>query len=343
MKSRKLRPARAGGGKKKVPSDVSPSTSLPPLVEGQLRCFLRVTISRVLWTVHKPPSPTSVRLRWWGESSNGTQFFPRDGAQLSQKTIKTTACFPIRCGPKQFTSYLTDMGSLVLEVLTKPDHLPIARAQVAGISRLSLSNPISGFYTLVSPTSDKLGELQVSLNLEPLAEAYDSSSSGPPTDVSLEGLQVHTLTVPSQEKSAGSSGANTPRCDAVAVMGLPFIISHLNGKRLWRIRNAQPLSLVSYVFCSNCPYYYFLFSVILERGNKLRNAMVVSALKCEMDSDPTEICFTSFVSFVCRTFPPPPGTFLENILQTDSPVKQSDVLVSDCSLDNRAVDLLLGR
>lgn len=90
-----------------VPSDVPPSTSLPPLVEGQLRCFLRVTISRVLWTVHKPPPPTFIRLRWWGESSNGTHFFPRDGSQLSQKTIKTTARFPIRCGPKQFTSYLT--------------------------------------------------------------------------------------------------------------------------------------------------------------------------------------------------------------------------------------------
>lgn len=54
------------------------------------------------------------------------------------------------------------MGSLVLEVLTKPDHLPVARAQVAGIARLSLSQPISGFYTLVSPTSEKLGEVQVS-------------------------------------------------------------------------------------------------------------------------------------------------------------------------------------
>lgn len=53
------------------------------------------------------------------------------------------------------------MGALMLEVLTKSDHLPVARAQVAGISRLSLSQPISGFYPLVSPTSEKLGELQV--------------------------------------------------------------------------------------------------------------------------------------------------------------------------------------
>lgn len=54
------------------------------------------------------------------------------------------------------------MGFLVLEVLTKQDHLPIARAQVMGIANVSFSQPISGFYTLMSPTSKKLGELHVS-------------------------------------------------------------------------------------------------------------------------------------------------------------------------------------
>uniref|UniRef100_A0A3B3HP40 C2CD3 N-terminal C2 domain-containing protein n=1 Tax=Oryzias latipes TaxID=8090 RepID=A0A3B3HP40_ORYLA len=161
MKSKKLKPVTPRSSKKKVSSDVSPSTSLPPLVEGQLRCFLCVTISQIIWTVQKAFSPTFIRLRWWGESSDGTHFIPRDGSQLSQKNIKTTARFPVRCGPKQLTSYLTDMGALMLEVLTKSDHLPVARAQVAGISRLSLSQPISGFYPLVSPTSEKLGELQV--------------------------------------------------------------------------------------------------------------------------------------------------------------------------------------
>uniref|UniRef100_A0A8D0CU45 C2 domain containing 3 centriole elongation regulator n=1 Tax=Sander lucioperca TaxID=283035 RepID=A0A8D0CU45_SANLU len=319
MKSRKQRSVKPGGSKKKGKLfDVSPATSLPPLVEGQLRCFLRVIISRVLWTVQKPPSATFVRLRWWGESSNGTHFFPRDGSQPSQKTIKTTARFPIRCGPKQFTSYLTDMSSLVLEVLTKPDHLPIARAQVASISRLSLAHPISGFYTLVSPTSEKLGELQVSLNLEPLTEAYDSSSSGPITDISIEGPQVTTLTVPSQSRSlsacsgkesAGSSSGNTPRFEVIAVVMLLFIIK-----------------------------------LILERGNKLRNAMVVSSLKCDMD------CSIILNFFVCRPFPSPSGMFLQNILHADSTLKHSDnvAVVSDCSLDcpvdmdNRAVDLLLG-
>ncbi|KPP66050.1 C2 domain-containing protein 3-like, partial [Scleropages formosus] len=143
--------------------DVIPSTSLPPLVGGQLRCFLRVTVSRVLWIISKPPLTVIVRLRWWGESSGGTNFFPQSGPE--QGAVRTTARYAIRCGPKQFTSYLTDMGTLVLEALTKPDHFPIGRVQIAGIAQLSLSHSISGFFTLVSPTSEKLGEVQSYKNL----------------------------------------------------------------------------------------------------------------------------------------------------------------------------------
>ncbi|XP_030600293.1 C2 domain-containing protein 3 isoform X2 [Archocentrus centrarchus] len=358
MKSRKQRSARTASNKKKVPSDVSPSTSLPPLVEGQLRCFLRVTIGRVLWTVHKPPAATFIRLRWWGESSDGTYFFPTDGSQLTQKTIKTTARFPIRCGPKQFTSYLTDMGSLVLEVLTKPDHLPVARAQVAGISRLSLSQPISGFYTLVSPTSEKLGELQVSLNLEPLTEAYDSSSSGPHADLSTERQQAATLTLPSQhgsrsadsgKESAGSSGGNTPR-------GKDHLYfqnaqrdkeeAHENQMPITnRSQNSQtavnPLTQPTNE----------LLSVILERGNKLRNAMVKSALKSDSDSalalKDTLLPLPKVDNQPpLKRLPSPSGMFLENILHAD--LADDVVLISDSGLDgpvdmeNRAVDLLLG-
>ncbi|KAI4814903.1 hypothetical protein KUCAC02_005079 [Chaenocephalus aceratus] len=356
MKSRKQRIVRTGGSKKKVPSDVPPATSLPPLVEGQLRCFLRLTISRVLWTVHKPPPATFVRLRWWGESSNGTHFFPRDGSQPSQKTIKTTARFPIRCGPKQFTSYLTDMGSLVLEVLTKPDHLPIARAQVSGISRLSLSHPISGFYTLISPTSDKLGELQVSLNLEPLTEAYDSSSSCPITDISVEGPQVTKLNVPSQTRplSAVSSSGNTPR-------GKDHLyFQNAQKDKEESLENQMPTTDKSpnsqAAMNPSCRQLCGqttndILSVILERGNKLRNAMVVSTLKCDMDSAPAlkdtplplpkENILPS-----SKPVPSPSGMFLQNILHADSTLKHSEdvSVVSDCpmDMDNRAVHLLLG-
>lgn len=57
--------------------------------------------------------------------------------------------------------FFTDMGSLVLDVLTKPDHLPIARVHIARIAKLSFSHSINGCFSLVSPMSEKLGELQV--------------------------------------------------------------------------------------------------------------------------------------------------------------------------------------
>uniref|UniRef100_UPI003AACA4FA C2 domain-containing protein 3 n=1 Tax=Centroberyx gerrardi TaxID=166262 RepID=UPI003AACA4FA len=363
MKSRKLKSAKAGSSKKKAPSDVSPSTSLPPLVEGQLRCFLRVTISRVLWTVHKPPSATFVRLRWWGESSNGTHFCPRDGSQVSQKTIKTTTRFPIRCGPKQFTSYLTDMGSLVLEVLTKLDHLPIARTQVAGISRLSLSQSISGFYTLVSPTSEKLGELQVSLTLEPLTEAYDSSSSVPASDISIEVPQVTTLMVPSQPrclsvgsgKESGSSSGNTPR----GKDHLYFQSAQTDKGKEESLENQMPTTAVnpSRQEPRDGQTTNDILSVILERGSKLRNAMVVSALKCDLDSalalkdTPLPLPKDNILPS-SKSSPPPCGTLLQNILHADSSLQHSHhaAVVSDClspdrpaDMENRAVDLLLGR
>lgn len=56
-----------------------------------------------------------------------------------------------------------DMGVLVLEVLTKLDHLPLGRAQITKLSQLSPSHPIKGSFAVMSPTSDKLGELQVVL------------------------------------------------------------------------------------------------------------------------------------------------------------------------------------
>lgn len=65
--------------------------------------------------------------------------------------------------PKLAVLSPVDMGALVLEVITKPDHLPIGKVQINGLSQLSPSNPISGFFTIVSPTSEKLGEVQVVL------------------------------------------------------------------------------------------------------------------------------------------------------------------------------------
>lgn len=245
----------------------------------------------------------------------------------------------------------------MLEVLTKPDHLPVARAQVAGISSLSMSHPISGFYTLVSPTSEKMGELQVSLNLEPLTEAYDGSSSGPTTDFSVEGQQVAKSFSAANGKVSIRSSNDTPR-------GKDYLYfqSGQNDKgEDGSLENQMPITSKSQKITTTVnPVIHEpsgqtsgdILSVLLERGDKLRSAMVASALKCDVDPAPA-LKDTPFPLPKDNSLPPfkplssPFGMFLENILQADSSVKQSDVaevsgLDGPTDMDSRAVDLLLG-
>uniref|UniRef100_A0A674I2Q7 C2 domain containing 3 centriole elongation regulator n=1 Tax=Terrapene triunguis TaxID=2587831 RepID=A0A674I2Q7_9SAUR len=302
---------------------------------GQLRCFLKLTVSKILWMVSKPPTSVLIRVRWWGETSDGTLFNPRNTSQTEQKAVKTTTRYAIRCGPKQFASYLTDMGVLVLEVMTKPDHLPIGRAQINGLSQLSPSHPISGFFTIISPTSEKLGELQVSLVLEPLSETYDSSSSIPTTDVSLDiaasaqgtrGMTESSKTLflaPAQlhgppgmagRESVNSSRAATPR-------GIDHLLFQENSenikngfsgsqhrlilpdenlkvnppKKQASFPNSSDLELQAgtpvgshsnaHVLSLHNPTTKDLLSALLDQGNKLRNAMAVSAMKFSPDTD----------------------------------------------------------
>ncbi len=57
-----------------VKEDVPASTGLPPQVEGQLRCYLKLCINQVLWMTPGAPDVTHVRVRWWGETGEGTIF-----------------------------------------------------------------------------------------------------------------------------------------------------------------------------------------------------------------------------------------------------------------------------
>uniref|UniRef100_A0A673VF25 C2 domain-containing protein 3 n=1 Tax=Suricata suricatta TaxID=37032 RepID=A0A673VF25_SURSU len=342
MKQRKGQgPVGARGRKKRGLSDISPSTSLPPLVEGQLRCFLRLTINKVIWKIAKPPSCVVVRVRWWGETSDGTLFCPRDTLQTEPKTVRTTTRYAVRCGPKQFTSYLTDMAVLVLEVITKLDHLPIGRVQISGLAQLSPTHHIDGFFTIVSPTSKKLGELQVSLALEPLSETYDSHNPLPTTDMTEDiplseqefreytepnntqflvpsrPHRIPTTRIDGKELTANSSRSTTPRgkdhlyfaenSDTIkdSFFGLQHHLNSEQSVESMTLKGRAPrkqMSLLnssefqpqirtvakshsdSCILSSNNPPTKDLLSVLLEQGNKLRNAMVISAMKSSPDT-----------------------------------------------------------
>ncbi|XP_052013552.1 C2 domain-containing protein 3 isoform X2 [Apodemus sylvaticus] len=391
MKQRKGQvPGGGRGRKKRGLSDISPSTSLPPLVEGQLRCFLRLTINKVVWKIAKPPASVLVRVRWWGETSDGTLFCPRDALQTEPKAVRTTTRYAIRCGPKQFTSYLTDMAMLVLEVITKSDHLPVGRVQISGLAQLSPTHQISGVFTIVSPASKKLGELQVSLALEPLSETYDSYKPLPATEVTKNVLlserelrentessnnqsvilskscRVPTIKFDGKELAGNSSRSTTPRgkdhlyfaenSDAVksSLCGLQRHLTQgadgenitLRGKApqkqlsLLNSSEFQPqISTVakshsdSCMLSSNNPPTKDLLSALLEQGNKLRNAMLISAMNSSPDT-----------SVLLDKVPPPtaedvPRSSVLNSSENQCKGHSADLLPA---ADTKAIQLLLG-
>uniref|UniRef100_A0A8B9G8E1 C2 domain containing 3 centriole elongation regulator n=1 Tax=Amazona collaria TaxID=241587 RepID=A0A8B9G8E1_9PSIT len=303
--------------------DIPASTSLPPLVEGPLRCFLRCTVARVLWTTPKPPSAaTLVRLRWWGETSDGTVFQP--ASRPVQPGGRSTARYPVRCGPRQFAAYLTDMGVLVLEVMTKLDRLPIGRTEITSLSQLSPSHPISGVFPIISPTSDKLGELQVLLmalgkdhflfqeNSENIKDTFHASH--------------HPLILPDECLKVNPSNEE---------VSFPISADPEGPART----NTRVLSLHN-------PATKDLLSALLDQGNKLRDAMVVSAMKSSPDM---EIELTEVSPFIERDdfkAPANPKGLNSNFLPApeDPHPLPSEVSGQQLNLNSEetAVELLLG-
>ncbi|XP_062423462.1 C2 domain-containing protein 3 isoform X3 [Rhea pennata] len=312
--------AKAGGSRRRRGAgEAAASTSLPPLVQGPPRCFLRCTVGPALWALPEPPAALLVRLRWWGETSDGTLLQPERAA------AKASARYAVRCGPRQLAAYLTDMGVLVLEVMTRLDHLPIGTVQITGLSQLSPSHPISGFFTIVSPTSDKLGELQVSLVLEPLSEMCDAHSFIPTADASsdiapsAQGSSKPQLLGPSQQsrqagvttasqESLNNSRATTPRGkdrlffqensenikDIYSASHHHLILpdEHLKAKPSDRQVSfpsstdpETPARTNMRVLSLHNPTTKDLLSALLDQGSKLRDAMVVSAMKSTPDME----------------------------------------------------------
>ncbi|KAM9078858.1 C2 domain-containing protein 3 isoform 3-T3 [Megaptera novaeangliae] len=405
MKQRKAQgPVGGGSRQKRGLSDISPSTSLPPLVEGQLRCFLKLTVNKVIWKITKPPACVLVRVRWWGETSEGTLFCPRNALQTEPKAVRTTTRYAIRCGPKQFTSYLTDMAVLVLEVITKLEHLPVGRVQISGLAQLSPTHHINGFFTIVSPTSKKLGELQVSLALEPLSETYDSYNPLPTTDMtenvllSEQGFREYTeagntqFLVPSRpqripttkidgkELAANSSRSTTPRgkdhlyfaenSDTIkdSFFGLQHHLNSGQSLESMTLKGKAPqkqMSLLnssefqpqirtvakshsdSCILSSNNPPTKDLLLALLEQGNKLRNAMVISAMKSSPDTsmlleEVHPSMKEDFLGASTQIKALSRNQFKDHIENHLLPPTENTFWKHDTKADTRAIQLLLG-
>ncbi|NXL67947.1 C2CD3 protein, partial [Chordeiles acutipennis] len=280
-----------------------------------------------------------------------------------------------------------DMGVLVLELMTKLDHLPLGRVEITELAQLSPSHPIKGFFPIVSPTSEKLGELQVvSLVLEPLPQLYDTSSSVPTTNASVDiapaqGRNKPQLLPPSQQsrqrqvtmadqESVNNSRDTTPRGkdhllfqedsenikDAFSASHHHQIFpdEHLkmnpSKQRVSFPPSADPEAPAGTnvrVLSLHNPATKDLLSALLDQGNKLRDAMVVSAMKSSPDM---EIELNEVSSFIERDNFKAPAKSLKGLNSHFIPTPEdphlftSEVSDQQCNLNSeeRAIELLLG-
>ncbi|KAM9388373.1 C2 domain-containing protein 3 [Phaethornis superciliosus] len=224
------------------------------------------------------------------------------------------------------------MGVLVLEVMNKLDQLPVGKVEIPGLSQLSPSHPIKGFFTILSPTSDKLGELQVSLVLEPLC---DSSSSGPATDgISEDSENRKEILSPHHHQIFSEEHFQVTPAEQQEELP-PSADPEAAARTKMRVLSLQN------------PATKDLLSALLDQGNKLRDAMVVSAMKSTPDM---EIELNEVTPLIKRDdFRAPaksPKSLNSNFLPTpeDPHLFTSEVSGQqfDLNSEERAIHLLLG-
>ncbi|XP_015771558.1 PREDICTED: C2 domain-containing protein 3-like [Acropora digitifera] len=153
-------------------------SSLPPAVDGHLRCFLRVSVPTIQWEINKYPTDVHVQLKWWGEEhGTGILFRPVDHKAPEQRGEAgrlTSVRYAVCSGPRQFSAYLKDMGPLIFDVVYGPSLILMGQVRLHHVTQLSTSAPIEGFFDVMSTSSPqkKIASLKIALRFESISENY---------------------------------------------------------------------------------------------------------------------------------------------------------------------------
>ncbi|XP_012555380.2 C2 domain-containing protein 3 isoform X1 [Hydra vulgaris] len=172
-------------------------SSLPPQVEGQLRCYLVVKVDVLKWCIPRPPKDVQVKILWWGDTSNCVLLRPivENGNGLDNTHKCVEAHYPVRCGPKQFNAYLADMKSLLFDVVYGRTCADFAKIEVPNIHQVTASKPIFGHYPLICSTVNlkrkQVGTLSITIAFKSISDTFNMASSIiPTTDEQFEGMPL---------------------------------------------------------------------------------------------------------------------------------------------------------
>ena len=180
--------------RKTIDPNVTVYTDLPPDVHGELRCYLMVILDNFVWTGKKLlKNEMKIVAKWWGEQSQGTYF--------NVHRLPGVAKYAIKCGPRQFSSYLNDMKQLTLDFVDTKTYQIKGEAKV-DVIKLSKNNLILNDATITVPLSSHIvGKINVKMNIVPAPKAQValeqpnkiSSSTKQPTTVSAKTSPIKIL------------------------------------------------------------------------------------------------------------------------------------------------------
>ncbi|XP_066911163.1 C2 domain-containing protein 3-like isoform X2 [Clytia hemisphaerica] len=169
-------------------SSIVVGSSLPPQVEGQLRCFLSIKVASLAWSIPQPPKDVQIQLHWWGDKAEGNLLRPQVDSDPNYAAVTEKVSeihFPIRCGPRQFNSYVQDMGMLHMDVIYGHHKTKFAKLDIKDIGKLTTSKPVSGSYpvicTIAPFKSKQVGQLSVTVAFKTVSDTYNVTSSIVPT------------------------------------------------------------------------------------------------------------------------------------------------------------------
>ena len=171
-------PLARKGPRKRPHEEVPVYTDLPPEVHGQIRCYLNLKLDRFTWAGPKLLNELHGVVKWWGEQSQGAVF--------KCGKLPAVARYPIRCGPKQFSSYLHDMDTLQIDFIDSKSYRIKGDARVP-VSKLTKSMTLSRDVDIaqVNNAERLLGRVNVSISIvaAPKEKREDPDSTSSPLKV----------------------------------------------------------------------------------------------------------------------------------------------------------------
>ncbi|XP_012264437.2 uncharacterized protein LOC105690864 [Athalia rosae] len=156
-------------------SEINVYRSLPPLVEGKLHGYLKLTVDEVVWS-RRSPGDVTILASWWGELDSA-QFRPVDiQTGLARLDSDKTETYAVRTSIDLFSEYLKNCEIIELVCVTEDTHEILGTAHVGDLRDIFKATVFSRYFPIVNESGNRLGDVHVVLKFTSMTKGTKSLS-----------------------------------------------------------------------------------------------------------------------------------------------------------------------